>query len=76
MKHAKLYAIATQGILTIVVLLLIGYFIGTKIDKNSFWPGFLAAIGALCGVISFIGTLLKLIKEEEKKNESTSGPKD
>ncbi len=75
MKHAKVYAIATQGILTIVVLLLIGYFIGNKIDKNSFWPGVLAALGALCGIASFIVTLLKLLKEEEKKNESTSRPK-
>ncbi|MDE6584447.1 MAG: hypothetical protein K2K15_03505 [Anaeroplasmataceae bacterium] len=70
-KYAKFYVVATQGILTMVVLLLVGYFIGRAIDKESIWPGILAAVGALCGLCSFIYTLLRLLKEEEKKkNES------
>lgn len=73
-KYAKYYAVATQGIITIVVLLFLGYFIGMKIDSESFWPGLLAALGALCGLISFIYLLLKLIKEEDQSGKS-DGPK-
>lgn len=69
-KYAKYYAVATQGIITMVVLLLIGYFIGKKIDEHSFWPGLLAAIGALCGLVSFIALLLKLQKKEDKSDQS------
>lgn len=70
-KYAKFYVLATQGIITMVVLALIGFFIGRAINKQSIWPGVLATIGALCGLVSFICTLLKLLKEEDKvKNES------
>ncbi len=68
-KYAKFYALATQGILTMVILLLIGFFIGYKIDKDSFWPPLLACIGMLCGLVIFISYLLYLGKEEDKKNE-------
>lgn len=69
-KYARYYVLTTQGIITMAVLVVIGYIIGRAIDASSVWPGVLAAIGALCGLISFIYTLLKLIKEEdEKKNE-------
>lgn len=69
-KYAKFYALATQGILTMVVLLFIGFFIGYKINKDSFWPPLLACIGMLCGLVIFISYLLYLGKEEDKKNES------
>lgn len=58
-------------------LVVIGYFIGRAIDVESVWPGVLAAIGALCGLGSFIYTLLRLLKEEDKnKNEETSRSED
>ena len=53
-----------------VVLLFIGFFIGYKINKDSFWPPLLACIGMLCGLVIFISYLLYLGKEEDKKNES------
>ena len=65
-KYAKFYALGTQGILTMVVLGAIGYFIGYKIEKDSFWAPVLAVVGVLCGLVSFIGYLLYLIKEEKK----------
>lgn len=65
-KYVRYYVIATQGILTMVVLLFVGYFIGMKIDSSSFWPGLLAAIGTLCGLVSFIYLLLKMLKNEGK----------
>lgn len=68
-KIAKFYSLATQGILTMIVLLLIGLFIGYKIDKNSFWPPLLACVGMLCGLVIFVSYLLYLLKDEDRKNE-------
>lgn len=65
-KYARFYVLATQGIITMVVLALIGFIIGRAIDIKSIWPGVLATIGALCGLVSFICTLLRLLKEEDK----------
>ncbi len=75
MKFAKYYVVATQGLLTIVILLLIGYFIGVGIDANSVWPGVLSALGAICGLVSFIITLLRLLKQEDKTNATKNGSK-
>ncbi len=75
-KYAKYYAVGTQGIISIVALLLLGYFIGYKIDKSSIWPGVLASIGAICGLISFIVTILKVLKEEEKTKSESIESKD
>ena len=76
-KYAKFYVLTTQGIFTMAVLAVVGYFIGRAIDVESVWPGVLAAIGALCGLVSFIYTLLKLLKEEDKnKNEETNRSED
>lgn len=74
---ARTYALATQGILTMVVMLGLGYFIGYKIDKDSAWPAILAVVGVICGVVTFVSYLLYLIKEEEKeKKKNDQGPKD
>lgn len=76
-KYARFYVLTTQGIFTMAVLVVVGYFIGRAIDVESVWPGVLAAIGALCGLVSFIYTLLKLLKEEDKnKNEETNRSED
>ena len=73
---AKTYALATQGILTMVVMLGLGYSIGYLIDKESAWPAILAVVGVLCGLVTFISYLLYLIKEEEKRKKNDQGPKD
>ena len=72
---AKTYALATQGILTMVVMLGLGYLIGYLIDKESAWPAILAVVGVLCGLVTFISYLLYLIKEEEKRKKNDQGPK-
>ena len=51
---AKTYALATQGILTMVVMLGLGYLIGYLIDKESAWPAILAVVGVLCGLVTII----------------------
>lgn len=73
---AKTYALATQGILTMVVMLGLGYLIGYLIDKDSAWPAILAVVGVICGLVTFISYLLYLIKEEEKRKKNDQGPKD
>ena len=73
---AKTYALATQGILTMVVMLGRGYLIGYLIDKDSAWPAILAVVGLICGFVIFVSYLLYLIKEEEKRKKNDQGPKD
>lgn len=75
-KFARYYAITTQGLITIVVLLLIGYYIGVWINKDSAWPGILAAVGAISGIVSFIYILLKMLRQEDKKNEPKNESED
>ena len=50
-KYARIYALATQGILTMIILAVLGYFIGMKINKDSIFPGLFAGIGVIIGVI-------------------------
>ena len=59
-KLIKYYAIITQGIITMIVLLFLGFLIGTRIDKDSAWPGILATFGAICGVIYLIKLVLMI----------------
>lgn len=67
---AKTYALATQGILTMLMMLGLGYLIGFLIDKNNIaLQAILAVVGMLFGLATFITYLLILIKDD-KKNES------
>ncbi len=66
----KDYATITQGIFSIAVYALIGYGIGYLIDKDSFWPVLLLVIGIILGLITFIVFLLKLLKNEHRKEET------
>lgn len=64
-KKVNVYALVTQGIISLFVLMAIGYGIGYLIDKNSAWPGILAVIGGLCGLGSLIITAFKLSGEDD-----------
>lgn len=66
-KLAKYYAVATQGILSIIILTVGGLFIGLAIGKDTIWPAIFAIIGMFFGLSTFIIYLLKLQKEEDKK---------
>lgn len=68
-KYAKFYVIGSQGILTMIVLGAIGFFIGYKIKKDSALAPIFAVVGILCGLISFISNLLFLLKGEKKEWE-------
>lgn len=70
-KLAKYYAVATQGIFSIIILTVGGLFIGLAIGKDTIWPAIFAVIGMFFGLSTFIIYLLKLQKEEDKKNNET-----
>lgn len=70
-KYIKSYAMATNGIISMLLLGGIGFFIGYKIDKSSPWPAILAVVGVICGLFIFISNLLYVLKlnEKEKKQD-------
>ena len=71
-KFATFYRMATQGILTMIMLMGAGFGIGYLIDKDSFWPPVLAAVGVLVGLVIFISYLLYLSKAEDNKDGKQS----
>lgn len=68
-KFAKYYSVATQGIVSIVVLTLLGMFIGYLINKDSLWPVILGIVGMISGLSSMIFILIKLQREDGKKED-------
>lgn len=70
-EFAKLYSVITQGFITILVLIGLGFFIGYKINKNSPWPIILAVVGGLIGIASMIIILLKLNLGGDKNGRDT-----
>ena len=55
----KAYTIFSQGLFTMIILGVIGFFIGYKIDKKSALPGIFAVLGGLIGLIYFIFLVYK-----------------
>ena len=68
-KFAKYYAVATQGIVSIVVLTLLGMFIGYKINKDSYLPVIFGIIGMVSGLLSMVFVLIKLQREDGKQKD-------
>lgn len=72
-KYAKVYVLGTQGIFSMAIFSVIGFFIGYYIDKDSFWPVTLAIIGLIIGFFNLMVNLLYIAKmaekERKKKNE-------
>ena len=68
-KYANTYAMASQGIISMAVLGIIGFFIGRWIDKHSVWPAILAIIGVLFGLFTLVGNLIYILKQEEKEKQ-------
>lgn len=63
----KMYALISQMLLEVFVLIIIGYFIGNKIDSDGILKGVLAIVGGLLGLIFMI---LQVITIERKKNKN------
>lgn len=75
-SQARFYALASQGIVTIITLTGLGYFIGYLINKESVLKGILAVVGAILGVCIFVSYLLYELKCEEREKENAKRTKD
>jgi len=80
-SQARFYALASQGIITMLMLTGLGYLIGYLVNKESVLKAILAVVGAVFGVCIFVSYLLYLIKIEEKekkkeKDKDGQGTKD
>jgi len=70
-KYVKTYVLGTQGIFSMAVFSVIGFFIGYYINKDSFWPVTLAIVGLIIGFFNLMISLLYLAKiaDKERKRE-------
>ncbi len=65
MKSLKVYALITQFIFQLLILGVLGYFIGYKIDPDGILKGVLAVVGVLIGLIAFIIQVIKMVGVEK-----------
>ncbi|MBR6071611.1 MAG: AtpZ/AtpI family protein [Acholeplasmatales bacterium] len=70
-KYAKIYALGTQGIFSMAIFSVIGFFIGYYIDKDSFWPVTLAIVGLILGFFNLMISLLYLAKMADKERKKS-----
>lgn len=75
-KIAKVYAVGTQGIFSLLIFAVLGYGIGYLINKDSILPPILAVVGLLLGLGSLITYLLILLRMEEREKNNDKGSKD
>lgn len=71
-KYTSTYALASQGIFSMIIFAIGGYCLGYFLIDSVLWGIILAIVGLLVGLVSFIYNLLYILKkeEEEKKNEA------
>lgn len=72
----KAYAIFSQGIVTILCLTGLGFYIGWKIDKHSALCGILAVVGSILGIVTFIITIYKAHYFDDKNQKKKKGEDD
>ncbi|MCR5307615.1 MAG: hypothetical protein K6E24_01285 [bacterium] len=65
MKNLKVYALITQFVFQLLILGVLGYFIGYKIDPDGLLKGILAIVGVLIGLIAFIIQVIKMVGVED-----------
>ena len=61
MKNLKVYALVTQFVFQLLILGVLGWFIGYKIDPDGILKGILAVVGAVIGVIAFIIQIVMMV---------------
>ncbi len=69
-KYAKVYALGTQGIFSMAIFSVIGFFIGYFINKDSFWPVTLAICGLIIGFFNLMISLLYIAKMTDKERKA------
>ena len=65
MKNLKVYALITQFVFQLLILGVLSYFIGYKIDPDGLLKGILAIVGVLIGLIAFIIQVIKMVGVED-----------
>jgi len=70
-NFANTYVMASQGVFSMAIFGIIGFFIGYKINKHSVWPAILAVFGVLIGLFSLIYNLIYILNKEEKEKNKT-----
>ena len=65
MKNLKVYALVTQFIFQLLILGVLGYFIGYKIDPDGVLKGILAVVGVVIGIVAFIIQIIKMVGVED-----------
>ena len=75
MKFARFYALITQFVIEMLVLVFLGMFIGNKIDPDGILSGILGTIGGLLGITFFIIYIIREGSKDEraKGNDGSSG---
>ena len=61
MKNLKVYALVTQFVFQLLILGVLGWFIGYKIDPDGILKGILEVVGAVIGVIAFIIQIVMMV---------------
>ena len=69
-KYAKIYVLGTQGIFSMAIFSVIGFFIGYFINKDSFWPVTLAICGLIIGFFNLMISLLYIAKMTDKERKA------
>ena len=72
-KYSSIYALASQGIFSMIVFAAGGFSLGYFAIDSILWGVILAIVGLLVGLIGFIYNMLYILKKEEeekKKNDS------
>ncbi|MCR5647026.1 MAG: hypothetical protein K6F81_01945 [Acholeplasmatales bacterium] len=72
-KYSSIYALATQGIFSMIIFAAGGFCLGYFAIDSILWGVILAIVGLLVGLIGFIYNMLYILKKEEeekKKNDS------
>ena len=68
-KFSTIYAVATQGIILLVILSVGGYFLGRWIMPDSYiLAGCLTALGILVGISLLIKMIIAIGGDEDRKN--------
>ena len=68
-KFSTIYAVATQGIILLVILAVGGYFLGRWIMPETYiLAGCLAALGIIVGVSVFIKMIIAIGGDGHRKN--------
>ncbi|MCR5112975.1 MAG: hypothetical protein K6A63_03440 [Acholeplasmatales bacterium] len=66
-KVANTYALATQGIFSMIIFAVGGYCLGYFLIDSVLWGIILAIVGLILGLFMFVGNLMYILKKAEEE---------